>query len=146
MSTVANELNTLLADATVLYQKLRAMHWVVKGPFFFGLHGLFEKIYDAWADHIDDIAERILTVGGTPHTTLATMIKEARLTEFSGNPTGKEMVATLCEDLTTFVEHAGSTLAKAEEAGDRGSANLLDGIIDEQQKTIWMLKTFLSDG
>lgn len=146
MSNVANELNTLLADATVLYQKLRSMHWTVKGPFFFGLHSKFEEQYDGWAEHIDEIAERILTIGGTPHTTLATILKEARLTEFSGNPTGKEMVSTLCEDLTTIVAHAGSTLAKAEEAGDRGTANLLDGIIDEQQKTIWMLKAFLSEG
>lgn len=146
MSTVANELNTLLADATVLYQKLRSMHWVIQGPQFFTLHKAFEEVYNTWADHIDDIAERILTIGGTPHTTLTTMVKEARLTEFSGSPNGREMISTLLEDLKTFVEHSGSTIAKAEEAGDRGSVNLLDGIRDEQQKTIWMLKAFLSEG
>jgi starvation-inducible DNA-binding protein len=121
MSNVVNDLNTLLADSTVLYQKLRSMHWVVKGPMFFALHIKFEELYNAWATYIDDIAERILTIGGTPHTTLSTMIAEARLSEFSGHPNAREMVATLQADLKTIIESAGSVMAKAEEAGDTGT-------------------------
>lgn len=143
MSAVVNELNTLLADATVLYQKLRSMHWTVRGPQFFELHLKFEEFYNAWAVHVDDIAERVLTVGGTPHTSLTKMVSEARLSELNGNPSAMEMVSILADDLSTIVEHSALTIAKAEESGDRATANLLDDIRDEQQKTIWMLKSYL---
>ncbi len=141
---VTQSLNGLLADATLFYQKLRAMHWLVEGREFFALHGKFEALYNSWADHIDDIAERILTVGGKPLATLANMLERARIKEFAGSASGREMVEALVADLEHIVAAAGETISVAENAGDRGTANLLDGIRDEQEKTLWMLKAWLA--
>ncbi len=137
-----NALNGLLADATVLYQKLRAMHWYVAGREFFVLHEKFEELYDAWAEHIDAIAERILTVGGEPLATLAAMLEHSKIREFGGSASADELIATLTSDLEHLLADARGAIALAEQAGDRGTANLLDGICDEQEKTLWMLRAW----
>ncbi len=141
---VIQSLNNLLADASVLYQKLRAMHWLVTGREFFVLHARFEGLYNAWAEHVDDIAERVLTIGGKPLATLAEILEHARIKEFAGTTTPKDMVKTLVGDLEHILAGATETIAAAERVGDRGTANLLDGIRDEQEKTLWMLNAWLA--
>ena len=89
---VSAGLNGLLADATIFYQKLRHYHWNVEGRAFFELHAKFETLYTRWATAIDEIAERILMIGGVPLHTLTSMLKEARLVEDEGIPSAAEMV------------------------------------------------------
>lgn len=141
---VHDALNGLLADATVFYQKLRAFHWLVHGRQFFGLHAKFEEMYDAWADHIDDIAERILTVGGTPLASLSEMLSRAQIKEYSAQNADKDMVSAVQTDLEHFVATGRQVIETAEAAGDRGTANLIDGLLDEQEKTLWMLRAWAS--
>ncbi|HSJ65772.1 MAG TPA: DNA starvation/stationary phase protection protein [Gemmatimonadaceae bacterium] len=136
---VIEGLNALLADATVFYQKLRHYHWNVAGPEFFTLHEKFELLYTAWADSIDQVAERILMIGGTPLHTLASMLKASRINEDETIPAAPEMVDALIADMRSLRARAGEVMTLAEAADDRGTTNLLDDLGDALEKEIWML-------
>jgi len=139
---VIDGLNGLLADATVLYQKLHAFHWMVAGPQFFQLHAKFEEFYDRFAEVVDDVAERVLTVGGQPLGTLREVLARAELKEYDGTKAAAQMVAAVAADFTHLLKKSGAVQEAAEAAGDRGTANLLDGIRDELEKTLGMLKAW----
>lgn len=142
-SNIQNQLNVLLSDAIVMEQKLRHYHWNVKGPQFFALHAKFEELYDHFADLVDDVAERILTIGGEPVRTLGQALEIAVVQEDAGLPDAQAMVANLRQDLDAIRQRSVQGIEMAEEAGDRGSANLLDGLNDELEKTLWMLDASL---
>lgn len=142
---VIDGLNGLLADATVFYQKLRHYHWNVDGRHFFELHEKFEELYTSWAGSIDEVAERILMIGGIPRHTLASMLEGAHLQEDEGVPDGAEMVAAILADFRAMHSRAGEVIAQAEAAGDRGTANLLDDLRDAMEQEIWMLGAWKED-
>ncbi len=139
---VVDGLNGLLADSTVFYQKLRHYHWNVDGRHFFELHAKFEEIYDSWAGTIDEIAERILMVGGVPLHTLKTLLEAAGLEEDETIPAAGAMVERVVADLRLLHVKAGEVIEAAESAEDRGTANLLDGVRDGLEKEIWMLQAW----
>ncbi|NCB08754.1 MAG: DNA starvation/stationary phase protection protein, partial [Bacteroidia bacterium] len=89
---IAEKLNQLLADYQIYYQNLRGLHWNVKGKMFFMLHGKYEEYYDEASEVIDEIAERILMVGGQPLHTFGDYLKTAKLSEVSNVSDGKEGV------------------------------------------------------
>ena len=139
---VSAGLNGLLADATIFYQKLRHYHWNVEGRAFFELHAKFETLYTRWATAIDEIAERILMIGGVPLHTLTSMLKEARLVEDEGIPSAAEMVDAVLTDLAALHARAGDVIALAEKAEDRGTENALDTLRDDIEKDLWMLRAW----
>lgn len=143
MSTVAQDLNVLTANAIVLFQKLHHYHWYVKGEKFFELHLKFEELYNYWNQVFDDVAERSLTIGGQPPRTLGQALELATVHEDAGQPSAQQMVQALVADFEAIVAAAGKTIQAAEAAGDRGTANLLDTIRDKVQKDVWMLKAWL---
>lgn len=136
-------LNTLLADYQVYYQKLRNFHWNVKGKFFFQLHEKFEELYTEVAEQIDEIAERILSRGATPLSNLSDYLDASRLEEAEVTLTGEQMVAALVEDLSSLVDYQRKLVDASHEADDVASANLLEEFADGQEKTLWMLRSFL---
>jgi len=138
-------LQRVLADGIVFYQKLRHFHWSVTGPHFFALHGKFEELYDRWSDLIDDVAERVLQLGGRPVPTLAAALETAGISEQSDVPDGRAMVRQVIADLETQLAGFRKAIAAAEAAGDRSTANLLDGAGDETEKTLWMLRAWLAE-
>lgn len=138
-----DSLNDLVADTTLLYQRLRGFHWTVTGRRFFELHELFEKQYLHYAETIDELAERVLSLGGRPPVTLSDMIQRSSLEESATEMDADAMVAKLIEDLKSLHDRMGAAIDLGEELGDRGSVNLLDGERDEMEKTIWMLSAFL---
>jgi starvation-inducible DNA-binding protein len=139
---VVDDLNTLLADATVFYQKLRHYHWNVEGRKFFELHAKFEELYTAWATHIDEIAERVLMVEGVPLHTLSSMLEVARIQEDETIPSAPEMVDNILADMDALHSASGQVVEAAEKAGDRGTANLMDDLRDAMEKDMWMLRTW----
>ena len=143
-TAVSQGLNQLLADYQVLYQKLRNYHWNVSGPMFFGRHAKFEELYTDAALKVDEIAERVLSMGGRPVSTLKGQLALARLEEDAGTPTSDEMVRTLQGDLECLNGALRVASAEAGKLGDVATANLLDGYADGQEKTVWMLRAFLA--
>jgi len=144
MSTsIAASLNTLLADTTVFYQKLRHYHWNVRGHKFFELHLKFEEVYNKWVVFIDEIAERIIALDTVPLHTLDAMLKHARLQEDEEIPEAQEMVNRTIADLLAPRDSIDGTIGRAEDAGDRTTVNILDAIRDGLEADLWMLKTWL---
>jgi starvation-inducible DNA-binding protein len=143
MSNNVNAMNTFLADATVFYQKVRAYHWLVTGPQFFEAHAKFEEMYTKWALHIDEVAERILTAGGTPLHTLTDMLKNGRVKEAAGNEDVKAMFGNVRDDLMALAKEANAISTAADEDNDGGTADVFDAIRTDAEKDAWMLRAAL---
>lgn len=138
------ELNRLLSDYQVLYQKLRAYHWNVEGKDFFQLHEKFEELYDTVTVRVDEIAERIRALGDYPLSTYSEQLVEARVEEDNGRIESDQMVKNLCSDYESLQEALSEIADKAGEEGDTTTVNLLEEIQDEQAETLWMLKSYLA--
>ncbi len=138
------ELNQLLADEAVYYQKLRNFHWNVRGPAFFQLHVKFEEMYTASALNVDAIAERILALGGRPKSTLKEFLDASRIKEQAEVPVAEKMVAELRDNLTVLVEYVNTVRKTAETAGDDTTVNLLDDLSQQHEQNAWMLRAWLS--
>lgn len=137
---VNTHLNNVLADAVVFYYKLHNYHWFVKGPRFFVLHEQYEALYTEWAGHLDEVAERILQLHGSPHPTLAACIAGSAIAEESSRPSEGDMIKNTIADLKTQSDRIHKAIETAEEAGDRTTSNILDDIIDSIHKHIWMFE------
>ncbi|HEX6883114.1 MAG TPA: DNA starvation/stationary phase protection protein [Planctomycetota bacterium] len=138
------DLARLLGDYQVLYAKLRAYHWTVTGPLFFGLHAKFEELYDDAALKVDALAERLAARGVRPPLTLKDQLGLARLAEDGGHPSANDMVRNVATDLATLNGSLRALEKAAADAGDAATQNLAQGFADGQEKTIWMLKAFLN--
>ena len=141
---IDQDLAKLLADYQVLYAKLRAYHWTVTGPLFFGLHAKFEELYDDAALKVDALAERLAARGVRPPLTLKDQLALARLSEDAGHPAANDMVRNVATDLGTLNVSLRALEQAASAAGDAATQNLAQGFADGQEKTIWMLKAFLN--
>lgn len=144
--TVADHLNELLANYHIHYQKLRGCHWNVKGKSFFTLHVKFEELYTEALTTIDELAERILTLGKPPISTFADYISHARLKEV--NTIGMldvDMVKALIEDMAQLIEMEREILDITAEAGDDGSNDMVNRFMQFKEKNTWMLRSFVNE-
>lgn len=131
-------LNQLLADETILYQKTRMYHWNVEGPHFNDLHKVFEEQYEALEGTIDSVAERIRTLGSRPEGTLAQVLKTSKLKEDSKSPQALIMVKNLLADHEAIIR---ATRKAIEQVEDVGTEDFLTGLLQEHEKTAWMLRS-----
>jgi starvation-inducible DNA-binding protein len=136
------KLNTLVADFTVFYQKLRHYHWNVQGGQFFRLHEKFEELYTEVGDVIDELAERIVGLEGVPPHTLAHMLETTSLKEDEELPAASAMVKRTVADIETLNAALMDAINTAEAGDDRTTVNLLDGIHDGLEGHLWMLKSW----
>lgn len=141
---VAKELDLLLADYQLYYQKTRNFHWNVTGKEFFELHQKFEEMYLASQLKIDQIAERILTLGYSPSSNYSEYLKKSNLKESSNKLSDVEMLTILLEDHHKIVKQLRSAIAKANEAQDEGTLDFLPGYVSELEKDNWMLSAWLT--
>jgi starvation-inducible DNA-binding protein len=145
---VAQILTRALADEFILYTKTRNHHWNVVGPQFQSLHLLFEKQYDALAEAVDRIAERIRSLGRPAPGTLSEFLRHARLKEQPGkHPPAAKMIALLLKDHESIIQSLRQDLAACiEDFGDAGTGDFLTGLMEEHEKTAWMLRAHLEKG
>jgi starvation-inducible DNA-binding protein len=142
---VAASLNTLLADEYVLYTKTRNYHWNVVGPQFNDLHRFFQTQYEALDEIVDDVAERVRTLGGRAAGTLEEFRKAARLPEQPGEaPAAREMLAALLADHEALVRTLRTDLETAARRGDAGTSDFLTGLMEKHEKMAWMLRAFVA--
>lgn len=137
------QLNLQIANWTVLYTKLHNFHWYVKGPNFFTLHEKFEELYNEAAANIDELAERLLAIGGRPVATLRDSLSVASLSEAAGGEAPEAMVAAIVADFTTLQGELKQGMEAAEEAQDEATSDLLLGILSSLEKHNWMLNAYL---
>lgn len=141
---VITALNQQLANWSVLYVKLHHYHWFVQGDAFFTLHEKFEELYDEAAKFIDELAERVLMVGGRPPATMREYLATASISEATGKETTAEMVRITTEDFRRLLDELKRGMETAEQAGDESTVDLLLGIHTFLEKQIWMLSAFLA--
>ena len=142
VANVVTALQNLLADFQIYYTNLRGFHWEIKGRGFFVLHEKFESMYDDTATKVDEIAERILTLGGTPENKYSGYLKVARIPEVSGVTSSHEAVDNLLNTYKHFIAEERKLIDLANEANDAVTADMLTGYLKEQEKMIWMLVAF----
>lgn len=137
-------LNELLANFQVYYQNLRGLHWNIKGKSFFELHIKFEELYTDSQEKIDMIAERILTLEGTPLHTFEDYSSLAKVPVGKNVSNDTESLQLIVTALTTLIEIERGILNQSDEADDEGTNSMMSDFISEQEKTVWMLKAWLA--
>lgn len=136
---VVVELNTLLAEYHIYYQKLRNFHWNILGKNFFELHNKFEELYNDARLKIDEIAERILTLRFHPMSNLSDYLEIATIKEVSPLQSDVEMVNEIINDHKILLKQMSSVIKNAESSNDEGTIDLIGGYIRELEKASWML-------
>lgn len=144
---VAGMLTPLLADEYVLYTKTRHYHWNVVGPQFNELHKFFEAQYNALNIIVDDVAERIRTLGAPAIGTLAECLEHTQLNEHPGEyPSAQHMIENLLHDHEHIVRQLRETIDMCEDIHrDAGTVDFLTGLLEQHEKMGWMLRAFLAE-
>ena len=140
-------LNKVLADGNVLYIKLRKFHWNLSGDNFMELHQLFENQYDAVAEAIDEVAERISTLGGVAIGTTSEFAKHSQLKETPGKvPDNQSMLRELVGDHEAIVKSLRKFVDDADKKyGDTGTSDFLTGLMTDHEKMAWKLRKYFKD-
>lgn len=146
MSAALNkELNKQVATWSVMYTKLHNFHWYVKGQAFFTLHAKFEELYNEATLHMDEIAERLLTLGGKPTATLKEHLELSVVKEATGKETTEQMVEAVVKDFDTIMKSLKKGMDEAAKDEDDMTEDLLNAIYQSIEKHQWMLNAFLGD-
>lgn len=140
---LAEQLNTLLANYQIFYMNVRGYHWNVKGQQFFELHTKFEELYTDLLTKIDEVAERVLTLGHQPLHAYSDYVKTAAIAEDKNVHDGEACVRGIVQGYQTLIELQRELLSLASDADDEGTASLASDYIREQEKTVWMLNAYL---
>lgn len=141
---LAEKLNILLANYSLFYQNTRGYHWNIKGEKFFELHLKFEELYNDLLLKIDEVAERILTLGHSPaheytHYENVSTIKESRQVS-----DGLKAVADILNSFKVIIGLQRELLSISADAGDEGTNALMSDYIRAQEKLVWMYSAFLN--
>jgi starvation-inducible DNA-binding protein len=139
------ELNGLLSNFQMYYQNLRGLHWNIRGKRFFDLHLKFEELYNDSQIKIDLIAERVLTLGGTPLHTFSDYIEHSKLQIGKNISNDVEAIQLILESLSILLQIERVILNKAAEINDEGTNSMMSDFISEQEKTNWMLKAWMEE-
>ncbi|WP_136481974.1 Dps family protein [Cognatitamlana onchidii] len=142
---LASDLNQLLANFQVYYQNLRGIHWNIKGKAFFDLHTKFEELYTDTNIKVDEIAERILTLGETPLHTFSDYNQNAQVPVGKNVSQDEKAVKLIVDSLTELLKIERQILDKSAEANDEGTNSMMGDFISEQEKTVWMMNAWLSE-
>lgn len=140
---ISEKLNVLLANYSVFYQNTRGSHWNIKGEQFFTLHPKFEELYNNLVLKIDEIAERILTLGDTPAHNYSDYLNVSTIKESKEVTDGNKSVEIILNSFKVVIELQRELLDMSEKAGDEGTNSQMSDYITEQEKEVWMYSSFL---
>ncbi|QTE37618.1 DNA starvation/stationary phase protection protein [Mucilaginibacter gossypii] len=143
---VVDHLNDLLANYHIHYQKLRGCHWNVKGTSFFTLHLKFEEMYTAALVTIDELAERILSLGKPPISTFKDYIETSSIKETQTiGLKDTLMVKAIIDDLAALIKMEREILTITADAGDDGTNDMINRFMQFNEKNTWMLRSFVNE-
>ncbi|WP_027632840.1 Dps family protein [Clostridium hydrogeniformans] len=143
ISNLQKELNIFLSNLGVLNIKLHNLHWYIKGQGFFELHKLFEKLYDEASEQLDEVAEELLIIEGTPFASLKEYLDNATIKERGmGSVSSKEAISIVEEDYKVLLDHAKKILEVAEEDKVQIIVDMMAGFIGAYEKFLWMVRAY----
>lgn len=140
---LAENMNELLANYQLFYINARGFHWNITGGKFFELHAKFEELYNDALIKIDEIAERILTLGHTPVHSFSAYLSLSSIKEVTNVSDGKTCVEKVLESFKVLLQLERSILSIAQNANDEGTGALMSDYIREQEKLVWMYTAWL---
>lgn len=144
VSSVVASLQQLLADFQVYYTNLRGFHWNIKGHGFFVLHSKFEELYNDAAEKVDELAERVLMLGGTPANKFSEYLKVAKVKEVDGVSNADDALSNILETYSYLIAEERKLLSLASEVNDEVTVALMSDYLKEQEKMVWMLVAYNS--
>jgi len=142
---IGADLNILLANFQRYYQNLRGIHWNIKGKRFFDLHVKFEELYDDANVKVDLIAERILTLGVVPLHTFEDYMQNATVPAGKNITKDEEAIRLIVDSLKELLLIERKLLDASDDANDEGTNSMMSDFITEQEKTVWMMKAWLTE-
>lgn len=137
------KLNDLLANYQVFYQNTRGFHWNIKGEKFFELHAKFEELYTDLQVKIDEIAERVLTLGGTPLHTFKDYTSISKVKAVQNMSEGSKCMASILEAFAVLLEKQRVILDLSSQSDDEGTNAMASDYIREQEKLVWMYSSWM---
>ncbi len=140
---LAIKLNELLANYSIFYQNTRGYHWNIKGQKFFELHLKFEELYNDLLLKIDEVAERILTLGHSPNHRYSDYTGQSQIKESSQVSDGIIAVEDILGSFKIIIGLQRELLDLSGETNDEGTNALMSDYIREQEKLVWMYSSFL---
>ena len=143
--SLAHQLNELLAHYQIFYMNVRGYHWNIKGDKFFELHTKFEELYTDLLLKVDDVAERILTLGYRPVHAYTEYVDLSDIPERTNVTDGRQCVQEIVEGLSALIKLERQILKASDDASDEGTNALMSDYITEQEKTAWMYSSFLEE-
>lgn len=141
---LAKDLNALLSEFQIFYINTRGFHWNIKGDKFFELHLKFEELYTNAQLKIDEIAERILTLGHIPLHSFTDFLKHASIKESSNVSDGKKAIVIILKSYQQIIKIERALLELSAKANDEGTNALMSDYIREQEKEVWMYNAYLN--
>lgn len=140
---IAEKLNILLANYSVFYQNTRGSHWNIKGEQFFTLHPKFEELYNNLVLKIDEIAERILTLGATPAHNYSDYLAVSTIQESKEVTDGNKSVEIILNSFKVVIDLQRELLDITDKAADEGTNSQMSDYITQQEKEAWMYNSYL---
>lgn len=140
---IAEKLNELLANYQVFYMNSRGFHWNIKGEDFFELHLKFEELYNDSLVKIDEIAERVLTLGFVPLHTYSDYSNVSKIVEAKNVTGGKEAITEILKGYEVLLPLERELLDLSGKSEDEGTNALMSDYIREQEKLVWMYSAYL---
>ena len=144
VKNVINGLQQLLSDFQIYYTNLRSFHWNIKGHSFFVLHSKFEEMYNDAAETVDELAERILMLGGIPNHRYSDYLKISRIKESKYIDNADKALTNIEETFRHFISEERKLLSVASEASDEVTVSMLSDLLKKQEKMIWMIRAYTS--
>lgn len=144
-TTYTQELNQLLASYQIHYQNLRSLHWNIKGQGFFELHLKYEELYNRTLVIVDDLAERILSIGETPISSFSDYLATSPISELELTHDGATGVSYILSAQEELLKQERTLLQITGDADDEGTNGLMSDLIREKEKTNWMFKSWLNN-
>ena len=138
-------LNDLLANYQLFYQNNRGFHWNIKGEKFFELHAKFEELYTDLHAKIDEIAERVLTLGGTPMHTFDEYVATSEVKGVKNASDARTCVQAILDAFAIILVKQRRILDVSAEVGDEGTNAMASDYIREQEKLVWMYAAWLKN-
>jgi len=142
---LSSDLNELLANFQRYYQNLRGIHWNIKGKRFFDLHVKFEELYNDANLKVDEIAERILTLGGMPLHTYEDYIAKSKVPVGKNITKDENAIRLIVDSLSQLLLIERKILNASGDSDDEGTNSMMSDFITEQEKTVWMMKAWLAE-
>ncbi len=140
---IAEKLNVLLANYQLFYINTRGFHWNISGDKFFELHVKFEELYNDALLKVDEIAERILTLGEVPLHAYKDYLKIAEIKAATNISEGKKAIQNILESFGILIAVEREILKISDKANDEGTNAMMSDYIREQEKLVWMYRAAL---